>query len=452
MCDKRYKKLSILIPAYNEKNTICEIIKRVQEVKIPLEKEIIIVDDGSTDGTREIINKTILSRYDNIKYYEHSRNIGKGGAIRTALKHHTGDIVVVQDSDLEYDPNDYAALIKPLMYGESKVVFGSRYLYEKLYGRLRSARPLFRFGGFFITYVFNLIYQSKLTDEPTCYKLFDSDVINGIKLDCKRFEFCPEVTGKIIRLGYKIKEIPIKYEPRSFEEGKKIGIKDGIEAVYVMLKYRFKRKKSFINDAKSSLDEIVPEYDSCNPFVRRLFMDRLKYAEKFSRITSNQKVLDIGTGNGILLKRLSLRHKDTKFVGLDTNPQIKELSIFNTEFVLGDVRRQTFISSIFDIIYCLDVLEHVKELNQAISEIKRVLKNGGQLIVSVPQETVLYKTGRFLIKGTFSQEKGPCASPHFWNAKQLIKHLNNNFKLQKQKVLYKPFPFFQVLSYENIKR
>lgn len=448
---KRYRKLSILVPVYNEKNTICEIVRRVQEVSIPLEKEIIIVDDGSTDGTRQIINRAILPRYDNVKYYEHSKNIGKGGAIRTALKHHTGDIVVVQDSDLEYNPKDYGALIEPFMNGESSVVFGSRYLYERVYGRMRSASRVFRFGGFFITYVFNLIYQSRLSDEPTCYKLFDSDLITRIKLDCERFEFCPEVAGKVIRLGYKIKEIPIGYEPRSIEEGKKIGIKDGFEAVYVMLKYRFIPKKSFINHAISSMDEIVPEYNSSNPFVRRLFMDRLRYAERFSRITSDQRVLDIGTGNGILLDRLSLRHKDTKFVGLDTNPQIRELAMVNTEFVLGDVRRQAFVSNTFDIVYCLDVLEHVKKLNQAIVEIKRVLKNGGQLIVSVPQETFLYKTGRFLIKGTFSQEKGPCASPHFWNAKQLIKHLNDNFRLQEQKVLYEPFPFFQVLSYENIK-
>lgn len=446
-----YKKLSILIPAYNEENTIAKIIEKVQNVKLPLEKEIIIVDDGSTDSTREIIKESILPNYQNIKYFEHEVNIGKGGAIRSALNHVTGDIVLIQDADLEYDPNDYLTLVKPILKGESKVVYGSRDLYRRLYGRTRSASWLFKIGGSIVTHCFNLIYQSELTDEPTCYKVFDSEVINKIKLDCKKFEFCPEVTGKVLRLGHQIKEVPIKYEPRSVEEGKKIGIRDGIQAVYVMLKYRLKPKRSFVKREKSTLDDIVPEYYSSNPLVRKLFIDRLYYALEFSNFDNNLRVLDAGTGNGILLNMLSLKYEDIHFVGLDTNNQIGELKMANTEFVVGDVRQKPFKTSTFDIVYCLDVLEHVRELNAAIEEIKRVLRRGGQLIVSVPQESFLYKCGRFLIKGTFSQERGPCASPHFWKAKELIEELKKNFELSKKKVLYRPFTFFQILSYENTK-
>lgn len=447
----RYRKLSILIPAYNEEHTIAKIIEKVQKVELPLEKEIIIVDDGSTDGTREIVKEKILPKYGDIKYYEHPRNIGKGGALRTALNHHTGDIVVVQDADLEYDPEDYAVLIKPIMAGEYKVVFGSRDLYRRLYGRTRSASYLFKVGGSVVTRFFNLIYQSNLTDEPTCYKVFASEVINRIKLDCKRFEFCPEVAGKVIRLGYEIKEVPIRYVPRSVEEGKKIGIKDGIQAVYVMLKYRLKSRKSFIKREKSGLQDIVPEYFSANPIVKKLFIDRLYYALKLSNMDGTLRILDAGTGSGILLNMLSLRYDNMRFIGLDNNSQISELKIPNTEFVVGDIKEEPFKSSTFDIVYCLDVLEHVSELDEAIEEIKRVLRNGGQLIVSVPQESILYKFGRFLLKGTFSQEKGPCASPHFWNAKEIIEHISKYFELQQKKILYRPFSLFQVLSYENKK-
>ena len=448
---KDYKKVSILIAAYNEENSIFQIIEKIQNIQIPVDKEIIIVDDGSTDATRKIINNNILPKYGNVRYFEHGENIGKGAAIRTALRHSTGDIILIQDADLEYSPDDYPALLKPILEGKSKVVYGSRDLYRRLYGRTRSASWLFKTGGYIVTWLFNIIYRSDLTDEPTCYKVFDSEVIKRIKLDCKKFEFCPEVSGKLLRLGYQINEVPIQYEPRSLEEGKKIGIRDGLQALYVMLKYRLKHKDSFIKDSKSDLDGIVPEYFSSNPIVKRLFIDRLYYALKFSNINSDLRVLDAGTGNGILLKMLSLRHQGIRLVGLDMNSQISMLKIAGTAFVVGDVRKNPFRPNTFDVIFCLDVLEHVYELNEAINELKRVLFKGGRLIVSVPQETFLYKCGRFLLKGTFSQEKGPCSSPHFWNAKQLIEEINKNFVLREKKALYWPFTFFQILSYDNTK-
>jgi len=444
---KQYKKLSILIPVYNEKDNISKIINKIQKTKIPLKMEIIIIDDCSQDGTREAIKKKIIPKYKNIKYYEHETNIGKGGAIRTALKHHTGDIVIIQDADLEYYPSDYIDLIKPIIKGKAKVVFGSRYLYKKLHGNVKSAGFLFKVGGFFITHIFNLIYGTKLTDESTCYKVFDSEVIRKIKLNCKRFEFCPEISAKLIRLGYKIIEVPVKYSARTIKQGKKIRIKDAFEAVYVMIKYRFANKKSFIKQDKSNIDKIFPEYNSNNPLVRKVFKDRLSYAIKLSNLSSNQKILDVGTGNGILLKMLNSKYNN-KFVGLDINKDIRKLKLPNTSFIICDARRLSFKSNSFDMIYCLDVLEHIKELDLVIRDIKRVLKYKGQLVVSVPQENILYKCARFLLKGTLSKEKGPSTSPHLWNAKQIINQLNKNFNLRRKKVLYKPLSLFQILSYE----
>ena len=232
-------KLSILIPAYNEEETIQEILKKIEEVdlsKINLEKEIVIVNDGSTDNTELKINEFLKNSNLNINLIK-QENQGKGGAIRTAIKHATGDIIIIQDADLEYDPNDYNKLVMPIINKEAQVVYGSRRLNLDT-GKKHSG---FRFyaGGVILTFIINLLYNAKITDEPTCYKLFDSEIIKNINLKCKRFEFCPEVTAKVIKKGIKIKELPISYYPRSVEEGKKINWKDGIEAVWTLIKYRF---------------------------------------------------------------------------------------------------------------------------------------------------------------------------------------------------------------------
>lgn len=223
-------KLSVVIPCYNEKESILEILKRVEAVN--LEKEIIIVDDCSTDGTQEVL--TTLSP-ERAKVIYHSENKGKGSAIRTGLQHVTGDIMVIQDADLEYDPNDYYELIKPILEGRAEVVYGSRVL-----GRDMEISYLrYYLGGRFLSWLTNLLYGANITDEPTCYKVFKADVLKGLDLRCKGFEFCPEVTAKLCKRGYKIHEVPISYHPRSIEQGKKIGWRDGIEAIWTLLKYRF---------------------------------------------------------------------------------------------------------------------------------------------------------------------------------------------------------------------
>ena len=225
-------KLSIIIPAYNEERTIGTIINKVKNVDLKgIKKEIIVVDDGSKDKTAEI-----LKNIKGIRVITHKKNRGKGYAIRTGIKFATGDIIIIQDADLEYDPNDYYSLIKPIIDGKTKVVYGSRRLLKE---NVQHAGFSFYLGGLTLTWLANFLYNIKITDEPTCYKVFKSDVLKSIELTCKRFEFCPEVTAKIAKKGIKIYEVPIHYYPRSTKEGKKIKAKDWFEAVWTLLKFRF---------------------------------------------------------------------------------------------------------------------------------------------------------------------------------------------------------------------
>jgi len=222
-------KTSVIIPAYNEINTIEEIIRKVKSV--PISKEIIIVDDSSTDGTREF-----LEEYDEnpVRALFHSKNQGKGAAIRTGLAEATGDIVIIQDADLEYDPMDYPKLIEPIVDGREKVVFGNRY-----HDGNNMFFSRYKVGVILLTKVANALYGIKISDEATCYKVFHREVVDAIHLKCKRFEFCPEITAKVAKAGYHIHEVPIKYQARSIEEGKKIGWRDAFEAFYTLIKYRF---------------------------------------------------------------------------------------------------------------------------------------------------------------------------------------------------------------------
>ena len=220
-------KLSVIIPVYNEVNTIAKIIERVKRVLI--EKEIIVVDDGSTDGTRGKIDSV-----PGIKILKHETNRGKGAAIRTGLAFAFGELVIVQDADLEYDPNDYLELIKPIEEGVADVVYGSRNL-----GNNKSGMKAYKWGGVFLSHLANLLYGLRITDEATCYKLFKTDVLKSLNLKCQRFEFCPEVTAKLAKRKYRIKEVPISYNPRSFAEGKKIKWTDGVLAIFYLIKFRF---------------------------------------------------------------------------------------------------------------------------------------------------------------------------------------------------------------------
>lgn len=227
------KTLSIIIPCFNEESTILELLRRVEAAEIgDVGKQLVIVDDGSTDSTPELL-RTHAGAHTLI-FAEH--NAGKGAAIRLGLEAVTGDIVIIQDADLEYNPENYADLIAPILAGKSRVVYGSR---ERNADNRTHSGLSYYAGGKFLSALTNLLYGSRITDEPTCYKVFDAALLRDIPLTCTRFEFCPEVTAKVLRRGIDIVEIPIDYFPRKKNEGKKIGLRDGIEAVWTLLKYRF---------------------------------------------------------------------------------------------------------------------------------------------------------------------------------------------------------------------
>ena len=228
-------KLSVIIPAFNEKKTIKEIVKKV--FAVPFEKEIIVVDDGSTDGTGNILKELEVP----VTIISHERNMGKGASIKSALKKVTGDIVIIQDADLEYDPQEFGKLIEPILNGETQVVYGSRNLKTDARGKHINPMSTFSFywGGIFLSKLANFLYGVKITDESTGYKVFKSEVIKNIDLKCSGFEFCPEITAKLCRKGYRIKEVPISYKPRDFKHGKKIRWYDGLIAIITLLKYRF---------------------------------------------------------------------------------------------------------------------------------------------------------------------------------------------------------------------
>lgn len=228
-------KLSIIIPVYNEEKSILEAINKVKRVKLEnITKEIIIIDDFSTDNTKEILTKLKDS---SLKIFFHQKNQGKGAAIRTALKYATGDIILIQDADLEYDPIEYEKLLKPIIENETKVVYGSRL--NAIKKNLQKMYKLHYLGNLFLTIMTNILYGAKITDMETGYKVFRKEVIENINLKAKRFDFEPEITAKILKKGYKITEVPINFIGRGFNEGKKITWKDGVKALYYLIKYRF---------------------------------------------------------------------------------------------------------------------------------------------------------------------------------------------------------------------
>lgn len=227
------KKISILIPVFNELNTLEIILKKVEEANFcGLEKEIILIDDYSTDGTRDILEKL----KDKYKILYHEQNLGKGAALRTGFEHVTGDITVIQDADLEYDPVDYEPLIQMLLDGKADVVYGSRFLNTKPAGSIMLTHLL---GNKLLTLITNILYNTTLTDMETCYKAFRTEFIKDIKIKSNRFDFEPEITAKILKKGARLYELPISYYGREFSEGKKITWKDGVHAIAALVKFRF---------------------------------------------------------------------------------------------------------------------------------------------------------------------------------------------------------------------
>lgn len=225
----KVKKLSVIIPVYNEAKTIATIVKQVIKVKVP--KEIIIIDDGSTDGTAKIIDS--FKRKFKLKIIHQPINLGKGAAIRTGIQHATGEYIIIQDADLEYDPQDYLKLLKPIEDGKAQVVYGSRFT-----GEHRNIFFWHWLANHFLSLLTNVLYNTTLSDMETCYKVFPTDFLKSLNLKCKGFEFEPEVTAKTLKKNIRIYEVPISYTGREYSEGKKITWKDGIIALVLLFWYR----------------------------------------------------------------------------------------------------------------------------------------------------------------------------------------------------------------------
>jgi len=224
-------KTTVIVPAYNEEKTIKEILNRILASKI--EKDIIVVDDCSTDKTKKVLKKYADENI--ITLLSHNKNQGKGAAIRTGLSKVNSEIILIQDADLEYDPEDYPKLIQPILEEKTQVVYGTRM--HSLSNK--DMHTVHYFGNKLLTFITNTLYGSRISDMETCYKVFKSEVIKDMKLRSRRFDFEPEITAKILKRGYKIHEIPIKFNPRSFKEGKKITWKDGLKHMFYLIKYRF---------------------------------------------------------------------------------------------------------------------------------------------------------------------------------------------------------------------
>jgi len=228
-----YRTLSVVVPVYNERSTVAEIIRRVRAADVPLLLDVVVVDDGSTDGTDQVLNAITDST---VRVVRHDHNRGKGAAVRTGLERAKGDVVIIQDADLEYDPDDWPRLLEPILKRKAYVVYGSRFT-----GSRKNMLPLHWIGNRFLSLVTNVLYATTLSDMETCYKVFDRRVLDGVRLVSERFDFEPEVTAKVLRRGFRIYEVPISYAGREPDEGKKITWRDGFSALRALVKFRFSR-------------------------------------------------------------------------------------------------------------------------------------------------------------------------------------------------------------------
>ena len=371
-------KISVIIPVHNERKTIKELLAKVEAGG--LEKQIIIVDDFSTDGTRELL-ETLSGEYEKKghKIIFHEVNRGKGAAIRTAQPHVSGEIVIIQDADLEYDPSEYPNLIKPIIENKADVVFGSRFLggpHRVLYYR-------HSLGNKFLTFVSNLFTDLNLTDMETCYKVFRADVFKMIPIKSNRFNFEPEMAAKVAKMGARVYEVPVSYNGRTYFEGKKITWKDGFSALFTMVKYLF-----------------VDDLDGSDPGYKTLLaMSKIesynKYLFDFLSPYLGKSVAEVGCGIGNLSKYL-IKQADMAYLTDIEDRYIVRMKnlFFNLPYVkvmkTSAEELGTVMTEKVDSVVCLNVLEHIEDERKALSSFHSVLNPGGNLLLIVPAHEFLY--------------------------------------------------------------
>lgn len=375
--------LSILIPLYNEEEFIATLLERVLSAPLPegIEREVIVVDDGSNDGSVEVAAE-VAERYpDKVRLVRHPKNLGKGAAIRTAIEHATGEFSIIQDADLEYDPREYPRLLKPLLEGAADAVYGSRFM---IVGERRVLYYWHSVGNRLLTTLCNVFADVNLTDMETCYKAFRTSLVQSIPIRSNRFGIEPELTIKLSQRSARIYETPISYHGRTYEEGKKIGLKDAVEAFYVILKTRF-RRDIYKNSSAETLEALAaaPRFNKW-------------MAETIAPFVGNH-VMEIGAGMGSLTRYLVPRRK--RYVATDIDPEhlarlvgrFQHRPIMEVRY--ADLARSECFEEFqeqMDSVVCLNVLEHVEDDMASLQNIRSVLRPGGQAVILVPQGQEIY--------------------------------------------------------------
>jgi glycosyltransferase involved in cell wall biosynthesis len=376
--------LSILMPVYNERAYLAECVKRVLAVKLPdsLECEIIMVDDGSTDGSAKLVDELAKKHPDVISVHHQERNQGKGAAIRKAVELMQGEYAIIQDADLEYDPREYPAMLCPILEGVADVVYGSRFAASPMRRVLNFHHEL---GNRFITFLSNCCTGLNLTDMETCYKLFRAEVIKTIPLRSNRFGIEPEITAKIAKRYCVVYEIPASYRGRSYSEGKKIGMKDGFRAIYTILKYKI------LDDCFEERfgHGVLFELSQARNFTR--------WAVKTIEPYLGDKILEVGSGIGNISRLLPKKEKLTV-----TDIDKLHINILGNLFsgnAIVDVAKldlncdadfAALKKNQYDTLVCMNVLEHIEDDKAALIRMRSILAPGGKLILVVPQYEMLY--------------------------------------------------------------
>ena len=371
--------LSVVIPCYNERGTVAELLRRV--IAVPIAKEIIVVDDCSTDGSFDLVQE-IAAREPSIRHYRQERNSGKGAAVTRGIAEARGEIVLIQDADLEYEPSEYPRLIQPILDGDADVVYGSRF---EGYPR-RVMMYWHTVGNNVLTWLSNVTTNLNLTDMETCYKVFRREVIQSIRIESKRFGIEPEITAKLARRGYRIYEVPISYHGRDYWEGKKIGWKDGVSAVWTILKYGLFKSGDSEPEGYLTLDRMaaLKQYN-------RWILDR--FAGHIGR-----RVLEVGSGTGNMTRLLYGRDlivatdMEAAYLHILQNRFRRQPTIRVARLNLETDDWKTLQTYEFDTVVMLNVLEHIEHDVDALRNLYELLVPGGRLLLFVPADQRLFGT------------------------------------------------------------